>query len=137
MTILCPSGRSSQKTRLNLAAGWTMLGSVCQREDPVQTANALGIVRALLDAAAANRDNFQQLRPLAGSMCACVVCVCLHVHTCVSVCLCACVCEMNKGISCPLQLSLLSLGSSQTSTSAPLHSVHMPLHVNVASMYIV
>ena len=38
----------------------------------MQTANALGIVRALLDDAAANRDNFQQLRPLAGLMCACV-----------------------------------------------------------------
>ena len=35
----------------------------------MQTANALGIVRALLDDAAANRDNFQQLRPLA---------VCIH-----------------------------------------------------------
>ena len=90
MTILCPSGRSSQKTRLNLAAGWTMLGSVCQREDPVQTANALGIVRALLDAAAANRDNFQQLRPLAGWMCACVVCVsaCPYMCECVFMCMC-------------------------------------------------
>ena len=38
----------------------------------MQTANALGIVRALLDDAAANRGNFQQLRPLAGWMCACV-----------------------------------------------------------------
>ena len=67
VTILYPCGRSSQKTRLNSAAVWTMLGSVCQREDPVQTANALGIVRALLDDdVAANRDNFQQLRPLAG-----------------------------------------------------------------------
>ena len=43
----------------------------------MQTANALGIVRALLDDAAANRDNFQQLRPLAGWMYACVVCACL------------------------------------------------------------
>ena len=37
----------------------------------MQTANALDIVRALLDDAA-DRDNFQQLRPLAGWMCACV-----------------------------------------------------------------
>ena len=82
-----PSERSSQKTQLNLSAGQTMFGSVCQREDPIQTANALGIVRPLLDDAALNRDNFQQLRPLAGWMCACVhvLCVCLHVHTCVSV----------------------------------------------------
>ena len=53
VTILYPCGGSSQKTRLNSAAGWMMLGSICQREDPMQTANALDIVRALLDAAAA------------------------------------------------------------------------------------
>ena len=77
-------------------------------------------MRALLDNAAANRNNFQQLRPLAGWMC-----------------LCACVCEINKACIAALPLSLLSLGSGRTSTSTPLHSVHMPLQVNVASMYIV
>ena len=54
----------------------------------MQTAHALGIVRALLDDAAANRDSFEQLRPLAGWMYACVVCVsacpymceCVYVH---------------------------------------------------------
>ena len=57
----------------------------CQSGDAIQTANALDIVRALLDDTAAKRDNFQQLRPLAGWACACVVYD-------VSVCLCACVC---------------------------------------------
>ena len=116
VTILCPCGRSSQKTRPNSAAIWMMLGSVCQREYPVQTANALGIVRALLNDAAANRDNFQQLGPLAVWMCACVVCVSECPYMCV--CLCACVCEINIACIAALPLSLLSLGSGRTSTSA-------------------
>ena len=38
----------------------------CQSGDAIQTANALDIVRSLMRDAAARKDSFQQLRPLAG-----------------------------------------------------------------------
>ena len=48
------------------------------------------------------KDNFQQLRPLAGWMCVCVMCVsaCPYMCQCVFMCMCIIICETNKGRYC-------------------------------------
>ena len=70
---------------------------ICQSGDAIQTANAIDVVQSLMSDAAVKRNDFQQLRPLAGWTCVCVwrcTCVCVGwwgggcgcVHVCMHLC---------------------------------------------------
>lgn len=66
----------------------------CQSGDAIQTANAIDVVQSLMSDATAKRNDFQQLRPLAGWTC---VWVCVHVcgwvggEVGVGACMCVCI----------------------------------------------